>query len=317
MKSSHFLGENFVEDAHSVHQDHEVQMAREELYHAAESALRLHKLLRNVDESQGLEGWVSSKITLANDYLRTVLDYMEYELMTGMEPTQTELAIAESKLSKIAERNGYNPSTEPDTPEQAARRQQSLQAYQAQQQAPKPPMPEDEYQRRLQQYKIGGRGAGYGFQPRPEDAAAAEAQRAKIFPPATPQQSTTKVNEQKNAEDNPVANAITRRIMIQRLDLLQKYGPTYVMQAIDDVSDNVGTVEEIGNSEVSDWVRQVEKNLKDNLNQYDEPMQDIDKLQEMSAGSVATVVNPTAKNKAKVGTLFGGTYQQKKPKAKK
>ena len=32
MKSSHFLGENFVEDAHMVHQDHEVQMAREELY---------------------------------------------------------------------------------------------------------------------------------------------------------------------------------------------------------------------------------------------------------------------------------------------
>ena len=36
---------------------YEVQMAREELYHAAEYALRLHKLLRNVDEQQGLEGW--------------------------------------------------------------------------------------------------------------------------------------------------------------------------------------------------------------------------------------------------------------------
>ena len=95
---------------------------------------------------------------------------------------------------------GYRPSTEPDTPEQAARRQQSLQAYQAQQQAPKPPMPDEEYQRRLQQYKIGGRGAGWGFQPKPEDAAAAEAERAKLFGPPTTQQPGTKVDEQGVAE---------------------------------------------------------------------------------------------------------------------
>ena len=38
-------------------------------------------------------------------------------------------------------------------------------------------------------------------------------------------------------------------------------------------------------------------------------------VSEMSAGSVATVVNPTPKNKAKVGTLFGGTYNQKSKKA--
>jgi hypothetical protein len=103
MKSSHFLGENFVEDAHSVHQDHEVQMAREELYHAAEYALRLHKLLRNVDESQGLEGWVSSKITLANDYLKTVLEYMEYELMTAQDAgSEQVLAVAEdSQLQEM------------------------------------------------------------------------------------------------------------------------------------------------------------------------------------------------------------------------
>jgi hypothetical protein len=35
---------------------------------------------------------------------------------------------------------------------------------------------------------------------------------------------------------------------------------------------------------------------------------------EMSSGSVATVVNPTLKNKAKVGSLFGGTYKQAKAK---
>ena len=111
-------------------------------------------------------------------------------------PDYTIKGVAEG----LVERGGYQPSTEPDTPEQAARRQQSLQAYQAQQQAPKPPIPDGEYQRRLQQYKIGGRGAGWGFQPKPEDAAAAEAERAKLFGPKTTQQSGTKVDEQGVAE---------------------------------------------------------------------------------------------------------------------
>jgi hypothetical protein len=61
--------------------------------------------------------------------------------------------------------------------------------------------------------------------------------------------------------DSPVAGAITRRIMMQRSDLLQKYGPQKVMAAIDDVSDFVGDTEEIGSSDVSGWVRQVEQTL--------------------------------------------------------
>lgn len=82
--------------------------------------------------------------------------------------------------------------------------------------------------------------------------------------------------------DSPVANAITRRIMSQRLDLLKKYGPGYVTQAIDDVADslNIGPDDEIGSSDVSGWVRQVEWNLKNKLNQYDEPMNVGDTLDE-------------------------------------
>jgi hypothetical protein len=83
MNSKDFLKEGFVEDAHMMHQDHEVQMAREECYHAAENAIVLHKLLRNVSEQQGLEGWVAAKITLAGDYLKTVREYLEYELMSA------------------------------------------------------------------------------------------------------------------------------------------------------------------------------------------------------------------------------------------
>ena len=63
-------------------------------------------------------------------------------------------------------------------------------------------------------------------------------------------------------EDSPVVSAITRRILMQRTDLLATYGPEYVTQAIDDVADGVGEVEEIGSSDVSGWVKQVENNLK-------------------------------------------------------
>jgi|694.fasta_scaffold04331_8 hypothetical protein len=82
MKSLDFLKEGFVEDASEAHQDHEVQMARQECFNTAENALALHKLLRNISEAQGLEGWVSSKITLANDYLKRVREYLEYEFLT-------------------------------------------------------------------------------------------------------------------------------------------------------------------------------------------------------------------------------------------
>jgi hypothetical protein len=61
--------------------------------------------------------------------------------------------------------------------------------------------------------------------------------------------------------DNPVAGAITRRILMQRQDLLQKFGPVKVMYAIDDVANGVGDVDEIGSSDVSGWVRQVEQSL--------------------------------------------------------
>ncbi len=39
-----------------------------------------------------------------------------------------------------------------------------------------------------------------------------------------------------------------------------------------------------------------------------------DEVKENTAGSVATVVNPKAKDRSKIGTLFGGTYKQRKDK---
>ena len=62
-------------------------------------------------------------------------------------------------------------------------------------------------------------------------------------------------------EHNPVASAITRRILLQRHDLLSKYGPEKVTAAIDEVADFVGDVEEIGSSDVSGWIKHVEQML--------------------------------------------------------
>jgi hypothetical protein len=64
-----------------------------------------------------------------------------------------------------------------------------------------------------------------------------------------------------DAGDSPVAGAITRRILMQRTDLLSKYGPEKVTAAIDEVADFVGDVDEIGSSDVSGWVRHVEQML--------------------------------------------------------
>lgn len=67
-----------------------------------------------------------------------------------------------------------------------------------------------------------------------------------------------------NNDNSPVANAIARRIWSQRTDLVTKYGDKLVDLAIDEVADYVGDVEEIGSSDVSGWVRQVERMLSEN-----------------------------------------------------
>jgi hypothetical protein len=87
-------------------------------------------------------------------------------------------------------------------------------------------------------------------------------------------------------ENSPVADAMFARLQ-QRPDLLRRYGVEYVIQAVHDVADSVGAVDEIGSSDVSGWMRQLELNLKNKLNQYDEPMSDIDRLEEANDEKIA------------------------------
>ena len=60
--------------------DHEVSMARSELHRAGKAAIALEKMLQQVSEDQGLEGWVQAKITKAADYLESVYHYFDYEM---------------------------------------------------------------------------------------------------------------------------------------------------------------------------------------------------------------------------------------------
>ena len=66
--------------AFKVESDHEVQMARAELYKVAKYAIKMHEMLKGVEEREGLEGWVQSKITKAADYLSSVYHHMDYEM---------------------------------------------------------------------------------------------------------------------------------------------------------------------------------------------------------------------------------------------
>lgn len=61
----------------------------------------------------------------------------------------------------------------------------------------------------------------------------------------------------------PVTNSIVHRILASRSDLLAAHGPEKILQAAEAVADSVGMVDEIGTSDVSAWVRQVEQELGD------------------------------------------------------
>jgi hypothetical protein len=89
---------------------------------------------------------------------------------------------------------------------------------------------------------------------------------APVVPAPVPQQP---VAEEFDGDPSPVAGAITRRIIHQHPEVLAKYGPAVVGQAIDDVADFVGDADEIGSSDVSGWVRQVIQSLEKSINEGD------------------------------------------------
>jgi len=59
--------------------DHEVEMARSDLFQCAKNAKTVYDLIKDVSEDDGIEGWVQEKIIKANDYLNTIREYLEHK----------------------------------------------------------------------------------------------------------------------------------------------------------------------------------------------------------------------------------------------
>jgi hypothetical protein len=64
--------------------DHEVEMARSDLFSAAKNAKQVYEMIQDVSEEEGLEGWVQEKIIKANDYLNTIREYLEGKQLPEM-----------------------------------------------------------------------------------------------------------------------------------------------------------------------------------------------------------------------------------------
>ena len=59
--------------------DHEVKMAKSDLFATAQNAQDIMRYLKDRSEQEGIKGWMQSYITLANDYLNSVKESLQYE----------------------------------------------------------------------------------------------------------------------------------------------------------------------------------------------------------------------------------------------
>ena len=97
--------------ADMAERDHEVQMARAECYKIAKYAIKLHDMLKNVSEKEGLEGWVQSKITKSADYISSVYHHLDYEEASGDindNEVSVEIPVEEGKFKSAAHRKAVH-----------------------------------------------------------------------------------------------------------------------------------------------------------------------------------------------------------------
>ena len=116
--------------ADEAERDHEVQMARAELYKIGKYSILLNRMLANVTEEEGLEGWQQAKITKAADYISSVYHALETDpkvmspaptppqpmpsIMPGMSESQVvtykqRLAVSQAKAQKKFMENRTSP----------------------------------------------------------------------------------------------------------------------------------------------------------------------------------------------------------------
>ena len=93
------LTEDPVADADYT--DHEVSMAKSQMLSSMKSINRIAKHLSTKSESEGLEGWTASKLTMAEDYLQVVADYFD-----GQEINEGYKVLPPMDKEKYQARNG-------------------------------------------------------------------------------------------------------------------------------------------------------------------------------------------------------------------
>ncbi len=91
--------EGLADLADAAERDHEVQMARSDLYKIAKYSIKLHEMMKNVSEAEGIEGWQQAKITKAADYLSSVFHSLDYEM--NMESPKIPESVKPKKFTKI------------------------------------------------------------------------------------------------------------------------------------------------------------------------------------------------------------------------
>ena len=82
-----------------VERDHEVQMARADLYKLAKYAIKLHEMLKHVSEAEGIEGWQQAKITKSADYISSVYHSIDYDQSSMSEADMPMVTMSESAIT--------------------------------------------------------------------------------------------------------------------------------------------------------------------------------------------------------------------------
>jgi len=114
------VNEALSDIASTADADHELQMARSQLYRIAEYAIKLHELMKTLPDTYDLEAWQQAKITKAADYMDAVYHNLEYKLKAkaGGElgaAAPGEIAVGEGKEKKV-EKKKYGKMKETNDP---------------------------------------------------------------------------------------------------------------------------------------------------------------------------------------------------------
>jgi len=104
-QSKQVRGEKHKTKDFAENQDHEISMAGSELHSIFQNAKQLHTMIKTKSEEEGLDAWQQSKITKAADYLNSVLQSLQHEIMgeAHSPAQQAAIAIAKKKEAGVAE----------------------------------------------------------------------------------------------------------------------------------------------------------------------------------------------------------------------